>query len=84
MNCLTTYDKNAGIKRVAKKLAISEEEAAIEISKVEEKMVLFHSEEGQKRLKQSEKTSHLEKTARFYRRQVGNTCCGVASLGKAI
>ena len=30
MNCLTTYDKNAGIKRVAKKLAISEEEAAIE------------------------------------------------------
>jgi hypothetical protein len=84
MNWFTTYDKNAGLKRVAEKLSISEDEAANEISKVEGEMVLFQDEEGQKRLKNAEKTSHLEKIGRFYRRQVGSTCCGVASLGKAI
>ena len=84
MNWFESYDKKSGIKRVAQKLSISEEEAEIKISKVEQKMVLIQSDESQKRLKNAEKTSHLEKIGRFYRRQVGFTCCGVASLGNHV
>ena len=76
---LKTYDKSLGVKKVAEKLGISENEATIRISSTEAGLVLLHEKEGQKRLK-SAKSSHLNVLGKFYRRQIHNTCCGVASI----
>ena len=76
---LKTYDKSLGVKKVAEKLGISENEATIRISSTEAGLVLLHEKEGQKRLK-SAKRSHLNVLGKFYRRQIHNTCCGVASI----
>ena len=82
---LIPYDKKAGIKRVSEKLQVTTHEAAIEISKVEAKLVHLQDEEGQKRLKEAYKnnTSHLRSIGKVYRRQQHPTCCGVASLAIA-
>ena len=80
-----TYDRNAGIKWVAEKLGISETEANEKISLTEEKLILIQNQEGKDRIKTSElaKTSDLNNLGPKYRRQIGSTCCGVASLATA-
>ena len=80
-----TYDRNAGIKRVAEKLGISETEANDKISLTEEKLILIQNQEGEARIKASglAKTSDFDNLGPKYRRQIGSTCCGVASLATA-
>ena len=80
LSWLTTYDRKAGIKRVAEKLCVTEEEAGIQIREVEKNLVLVQDDEGKKRLKNAFNTSHVNLMGRLYRRQQHPTCCGVASL----
>ena len=79
LSWLKTYEKSLGIKKVAEKLGITEDEATIRISSTEAGLILLHEEEGQRRLKTA-KNSHLNILGKFYRRQIHNTCCGVASI----
>ena len=85
LNWFKTYDRNAGIKWVAEKLGITETEANDKISATEEKLILIQNQEGNDRIKASEsaKTSDLKNLGPKYRRQIGSTCCGVASLATA-
>ena len=80
-----SYDRNFAIKRVANKLGISESDADLQITSIEEKLILIQNQESQDRIKSSrlESTSDLENLGPKYRRQIGPTNCGVASLAMA-
>ena len=80
-----SYDRNFAIKRVANKLGISESDADLQITSIEEKLILIQNQESQDRIKSSrlESTSNLENLGPKYRRQIGPTNCGVASLAMA-
>ena len=80
-----SYDRNFAIKRVANKLGISESDADLQITSIEEKLILIQSQESQDRIKSSrlDSTSNLENLGPKYRRQTGSTNCGVASLAIA-
>ena len=58
-----SYDRNFAIKRVANKLGISESDADLQITSIEEKLILIQSQESQDRIKSSrlDSTSNLEK-----------------------
>ena len=81
----STIHRNFAIKRVANKLGISESDADLQITSIEEKLILIQSQESQDRIKSSrlESTSNLENLGPKYRRQIGPTNCGVASLAMA-
>ena len=80
-----SYDRNFAIKIVANKLGISESDADLQITSIEEKLILIQNQESQDRIKSSrlESTSNLENLGPKYRRQIGPTNCGVASLAMA-
>ena len=80
-----SYDRNFAIKRVANKLGISNSDADLQITSIEEKLILIQSQQSQDRIKSSrlDATSNLENLGPKYRRQVGPTNCGVASLAIA-
>ena len=80
-----SYDRNFAIKRVANKLGISESDADLQITSIEEKLILIQSQQSQDRIKSSrlDTTSNIENLGPKYRRQVGPTNCGVASLAIA-
>ena len=70
-----SYDRNFAIKSVANKLGISESDANLQITSIEEKLILIQNQESQDRIKSSrlESTSNLENLGPKYRRQIGPT-----------
>ena len=65
-----SYDRKFAIKRVANKLGISESDADLQITSIEEKLILIQNQESQDRIK----SSRLESTSTILTLHLNQKC----------